>query len=152
MSLGIALKKHHCVSQQRPSARFWLRFICGLQLNITALQCMYLQEALPASLGNQVLVASSILYCLTTVGMAWSCSGLTLMMDWRVETVVWYAGPLLLGLLVAFPDWREVVQSLPVAVSQKLQQLRGQSDGEGVNECRSDEKPTTFEENRNIAS
>eukprot|EP00438_Fugacium_kawagutii_P027386 Skav208433 [mRNA] locus=scaffold1952:37564:48828:+ [translate_table: standard] len=109
---------------------------------------MYIQEALPANLGNQVLVASSILYCLTTVAMAWCCSGLTLMMDWRLETLMWYAGPLFLGLLVAFPDWQEVVQSLPNAVSQKWQQLRGD---EG--ERRSEEKiPTTFEENRNIVA
>ena len=115
----------HCETQGNPGP--WRRFIYGLLMNITALQCIYIQERLPKDQGNQVLVLNSIGYCLVTILMAWSCSGLTLAMDWRLEALF--------------------VQSLPVAVRKKLRNIQKPS----VAEVESGErKNLTFAENRNM--
>ncbi|CAL1163592.1 unnamed protein product [Cladocopium goreaui] len=126
-----------------------IRFIYGLLMNITALQCIYIQERIPKDQGNQVLVLVSITYCLVTILMAWSCSGLTLAMDWRLETLFWCSAPLILALAVGFPDSWKIVQSLPVAVRKKLRNIQKPS----VAEVESGErKNLTFAENRNMAA
>eukprot|EP00435_Cladocopium_sp_Y103_P047516 s2757_g14.t1 len=126
-----------------------IRFVYGLLMNITALQCIYIQERLPKDQGNQVLVLNSIVYCLVTVLMAWSCSGLTLAMDWRFEAIFWCSAPLVLSLAVGFPDSWKIMQSLPVAVRKKLRNIQKPSAAEVEN---GERKNLTFAENRNIVA
>ena len=121
----------------------WRRFVYGLLMNITAIQCIYIQEQLPKEQGNQVLVFLSILYCFSTILMAWSCSGLTLTMDWRFEALFWYGAPLILALLLNFPYTWKLVQSLPVAVSKKLRTQK-------TSEVGREHQPLTLAENRTI--
>eukprot|EP00438_Fugacium_kawagutii_P034726 Skav230810 [mRNA] locus=scaffold851:162374:163768:+ [translate_table: standard] len=127
-----------------------IRFLFGLQMNITALQCMYMQERLPPSLGNQVLVANSILYCFVMIGMAWSCSGLTLTLDWRIEALFWYSIFLILGIGVGFPDWRDVVGSIPSAVFQKGKATAQVTEVESGGCSNEGGPPMTLTDKRNI--
>jgi len=108
-----------------------LRFVQGLLMNITGLLKIYVTEQMPPGRGNQVLVLLSIIYSLVIIFMSWSCGGLTLMMDWRLEAFLWCTMPMVIGLVVAFPNWWAIVQSLPVAISKKLQKkaLRVASQG-----------------------
>ena len=95
-----------------------IRFVYGLLMNITALQCVYIQERLPESLQNPALVSNSIVYCFIQIFMACSCSALT-SLDWRLEALAWYAGPLILALAVGFPDCWQILRSLPLALGKK---------------------------------
>jgi len=99
-----------------------VRFVQGLLMNITGLLRIYVVEQMPPGRGNQVLVLLGIIYSLVTIFMSWSCGGLTLMMDWRLEAFLWCTMPMAIGLVVAFPNWWAIVQSLPVAISKKLQE------------------------------
>ena len=135
----------HCEAKQGNHGTF-RRFIYGLLMNITALQCVYQQERLPKDQGNQVLVLNSITYCLVTMLMAWSCSGLTLAMDWRLEAVFWYTAPLIFAFAVGFPDLWKILQSLPVAVRQKLR-----NSGKPMAEVQSGKRQKlTFAETRHV--
>jgi len=135
----------HCETQGNPCT--WRRFIYGLLMNITALQCIYIQERLPKDQGNQVLVLNSIAYCLVTMLMAWSCSGLTLAMDWRFEALFWCSAPLIFALAVGFSDSWTIVQSLPVAVRKQLRNIQKPSAAEVES---GERKNLTFAENRNM--
>ena len=108
-----------------------VRFVQGLLMNITGLLRIYVVDQMPPGRGNQVLVLLGIIYSLVTMFMSWSCGGLTLMMDWRLEAFLWCTMPMVIGLVVAFPNWWAIVQSLPVAISKKLQEkaLRVASQG-----------------------
>ena len=116
-----------------------VRFIHGLLMNITALQCMYLQERMPSK-GNQVLVFNSIMYSIFTVLMSWSCSQLTLTMDWRLEFLLWGAIPLILGVVIAFPDWWNILQSLPAAFRNHQEASPVAKSGEGISAMTSEEQ------------
>jgi len=116
-----------------------VRFIHGLLMNITALQCMYLQERMPSK-GNQVLVFNSIMYSIFTMLMSWSCSQLTLTMDWRLEFLLWGAIPLILAVVIAFPDWRNILQSLPVALRNHQEPSPVAKSGEGISAMTSEEQ------------
>ena len=108
---------------------------------------MYIQERLTKEQGNQVLVMNSIGYSVFTMLMAWSCSGLSLAMDWRFEALFWCCTPLALAVAVGFPDSWKIVQSLPVAVAKKLRNIQKPSVAEVESgEC----KNLTFAENRDI--
>eukprot|EP00435_Cladocopium_sp_Y103_P050269 s2757_g15.t1 len=126
-----------------------IRFVYGLLMNITALQCMYIQERLPKEQGNQVLVLNSIGYCVATMLMAWSCSGLTLAMDWRFEAIFWCSAPLILALAVGLPDCWKIMQSLPVAVGKKLHNIQKPKPAEVGN---GERQNLTFAENRHIVA
>jgi len=91
-----------------------VRFAHGLLMNITGLVRMYLMENMPPSQGNQVLVLLSIIYTMATILMSWSCGRITLMMDWRLEAFLWCSVPLVVGLVIAFPNWRSVMQSFAI--------------------------------------
>ena len=116
-----------------------VRFIHGLLMNITALQCMYLQERMPSK-GNQVLVFNSVMYSIFTMLMSWSCSQLTLTMDWRLEFLLWGAIPLILGVVIAFPDWWNILQSLPAAFRNHQEASPVAKSGEGISAMTSEEQ------------
>ena len=117
-------------------------------MNITALNCIYVHQQLPKDQGNQAQVLLCIGYCVVTMLMAWSCSGLTLTMDWRFEALFWYGAPLLLALLIDFPESWKTALSLPVAVGKKLHvQKTPVPDIQ-----RDDGKNLTLAENRNIVA
>lgn len=124
-----------------------VRFIYGLLMNFTALQCVYIQERLPAEVSNQGLVLMSLVYTLTVVVMSWSCSGLTLTMDWRMEALLWYAILPMSGLFVAFPDWWNILRSFPMAVASKSRRISWSAQvEEGVKD-----DTLTLADKRNIA-
>ncbi|CAK9066879.1 unnamed protein product [Durusdinium trenchii] len=97
-----------------------LRFAHGLLLNFTALQSIYVQERMPPGRKNQALVANNIFYCLTAIAMAASCRDLTQHMDWRIEVLLWCCLPPTLGVLVAWPQWWNILTSLPAAARRAL--------------------------------
>ena len=97
-----------------------LRLAHGLLMNITGLVRMYLIEHMPASQGNQVLVLLSIIYTMASILMSWSCGRITMMMDWRLEAFLWCSVPLMIGLVIAFPNWRSAMQSFPVAIRSEV--------------------------------
>ena len=82
-------------------------------MNITALQCMYVQDTMPQGQGNQALVVTSIAYCVTAILMVGSFKWLTFAMDWRLETLLWCVPAFLVGLKVAFPNCSMIIRSLP---------------------------------------
>ena len=73
--------------------------------------------------------------------MAWSCSGLTLTMDWRFEALFWYGAPLLLALLMD-PSWK-------MALSLPSKQLHVQT---APSSAPMGEENLSFAEKRNIAA
>lgn len=89
-----------------------VRFAQGLFMNITALQCMYVQDNMPQGQGNQALVVASIAYSVAAIFMVGSFKWLTFAMDWRLETLLWCV-PALVGLKVAFPNCSMIIRSLP---------------------------------------
>jgi len=96
-----------------------LRFVYGLLMNIAAIAQIYIQENMPPGRGNQALVMLSIIYSISTILMSWCCGNLTLTMDWRFEVFLWCGLPLMAGVLMAFPNWWQIVQSLPLAVTNR---------------------------------
>eukprot|EP00913_Durusdinium_trenchii_P007824 g7343.t1 len=88
--------------------------------NFTALQSIYVQERMPPGRKNQALVANNIFYCLTAIAMAASCRDLTQHMDWRIEVLLWCCLPPTLGVLVAWPQWWNILTSLPAAARRAL--------------------------------
>ena len=97
-----------------------VRLIHGMCLNIQGVQYIYMQNCFPGY-GSQLCSMVNTLYALMAMIMAMSCGSLTLYMDWRLESLLWYALPILLGLLVAFPDLGAVVASLPGALARSPQ-------------------------------
>ena len=91
-----------------------VRFAHGLLMNITALESLYMAEK-----GPGCLVLMNITYSMVTILMSWSCGRITTMMDWRLEAFLWCSVPMMIGLVIAFPNWRSVVQSFPAAISKK---------------------------------
>ena len=105
-----------------------LRFAHGLLMNLTGLVRMYLMEKMPPSQGNQVLVLLSIIYTMATILMSWSCGRITMMIDWRLEGFLWCSVPLMIGLVVAFPNWRSLMQSFPVGIEKVSNVVSHNSD------------------------
>ena len=89
-----------------------LRFIYGILMNITAVQCVHVQETMPEERRNQAMVGTCLGYSLVVILVAASCSFDT---DWRIEALFWYAVPMICGLLIAFPDWPQVLQSIQIS-------------------------------------
>ena len=104
-----------------------LRFIYGFLMNITAVQCVHVQETMPEGRRNQAIVCTCIVYSLVVILVAASC---TWGADWRIEAFFWYAVPMICGLLIAFPDWPQVLQSIPSSAwkEKKTSNLTEDSD------------------------
>ena len=117
-----------------------VRFVYGLLMNITAIASIYIQEKMPPGRGNQALVMLSIIYSIVTILMSWSCGSLTLTMDWRFEVFLWCGLPLMVGVIMAFPNWWAIVQSLPLAVTNphRMEVKAKRTSDEGVEESISD--------------
>ena len=95
-----------------------LRFIYGVLMNIVAVQCVHVQETMPEGRKNQA-VSASIANSVVAICLAGASS---LDTDWRIEALVWYAIPLICSLQIAFPHWPQVLQSIPISFSKKLEQ------------------------------
>lgn len=95
-----------------------LRFIYGILMNIVAVQCVHVQETMPEGRGNQALVGTSVIYSVIAIFLAGACS---LDTDWRIEALVWYAVPLICGLLIAFPNWPQILQSIPISATKTVE-------------------------------
>lgn len=102
-----------------------LRFVHGLFLNQTGLIIVHLQEQMPLHLRSQVLVINNCFYSLVLISLAFACGHLT-DLDWRIEAMVWYGLPMVLGLFIAFPNWMEVLASVPQRAC-RLFELKGSS-------------------------
>ena len=94
-----------------------VRLLHGMCLNIQGVQYMYMQNCFPGY-GSQLCAMVNTLYAVVAVLMAMSCGTLTLRWDWRPEALIWFGLPMVLGLLVAFPDLLKVIFSLPGALSR----------------------------------
>ena len=92
-----------------------LRFVQGIFMNITMLQCIYVQDSLPSEWGNRALVCTNVMYCLFDIFMSAICGGPALNADWRIESLLFYAVPMPLGILIAFPNFMEILKSIPQA-------------------------------------
>ena len=90
-----------------------LRFVQGIFMNITMLQCIYVQDSLPPEWGNRALVCTNVMYCLFDIFMSAICGGPALNADWRIESLLFYAVPMPLGMLIAFPNFMEILKSIP---------------------------------------
>lgn len=81
-----------------------IRFVHGLAMNIVLVETMYVQEAVGPRWGNIVLVCLNVGWCLWDIVQAYACGWPMLSWDWRIEAALLYATPLILGLLIGFPD------------------------------------------------
>ena len=105
-----------------------VRFAHGLLMNITALESVYMAEQ-----GPGILVGMNMIYSMVTILMSWSCR-ITTMMDWRLESFLWCSVPMMIGLVIAFPHWRSVVQSFPAAIGKKSREKSHAASQENVAE------------------
>ena len=97
-----------------------LRFIYGVLMNIATVQIVLLQMRMPADRRNQAVVWKNVFYSIVSILVAFACGGPTLNVDWRLEALLWYALPPLLGLCVSFPNWWTTLRSLPSIAKSKL--------------------------------
>ena len=104
-----------------------VRFAHGLLMNITALTQVYFAEQ-----GRGYLVGMNMMYSMVTILMSWSCGRMTRMMDWRLEALLWCSVPMMIGLVMAFPNWLSVVQSFPAAISKKSRSTVASASGQNV--------------------
>ena len=92
-----------------------VRFTQGLLLNIVFLETVYVQEAVPPGWGNAALVSANVGFCLVDISQALLCGRPMLFWDWRLQTLLFQSVPLLLALLIGFPNRWEILCSLPAA-------------------------------------
>lgn len=98
-----------------------LRFVYGILMNIATVQIVLLQMKMPADRRHQAVVWKNVFYSIVSILVAFACGGPTLNLDWRLEALLWYALPPLLGLCVSFPNWCKTLRSLPSIAKHKLQ-------------------------------
>ena len=98
-----------------------LRFVYGILMNIATVQIVLLQMKMPADRRHQAVVWKNVFYSIVSILVAFACGGPTLNLDWRLEALLWYALPPLLGLCVSFPNWWKTLRSLPSIAKHKLQ-------------------------------
>ena len=103
-----------------------VRFIYGVLMNIATIQIVLLQMRMPESRRNQAVAGKQVFYSVVSIMVALLCGGFTRNWDWRLEALLWYAVPPLLGLYVAFPDWWQRLKSLPSVAQTRMQKIEMQ--------------------------
>lgn len=101
------------------SMLFGVRLLHGICLNIQGVQYIYMQNCFPGY-GSQLCSLVNALYSVVAVVMALICGTWALHSNWRLEAFLWFGLPILTGLLLAFPDLRSVLLSLPRALSPAI--------------------------------
>ena len=93
-----------------------------------------------AEQGRGYLVGINMMYSVVTILMSWSCGRMTRMMDWRLEALLWCSVPMMIGLVMAVPNWLSVVQSFPAAISKKSRNTVASASGQTCGSLGSREK------------
>ena len=102
-----------------------LRFIQGLLMNIVFLETIYVQEAMPAGWGNLALVCINVGFCVVDILQAFASGGFMMSWDWRIQAALLYSVPLILALLMGFPNRWAILRSIPAASKTLWSPLSG---------------------------
>lgn len=90
-----------------------VRFVYGIFMNMVLLETIYIQEAMPEGFGIPALVSINVVFCCVDIFQAYLCGGPMFYWDWRLQAGVLYSVPLVLSLYIGFPNWWDILCSIP---------------------------------------
>ncbi len=97
-----------------------VRFVYGIFMNVVLLETLYIQEAMPEGFGIPALVSINVGFCCVDIFQAYLCGGPMFDWDWRLQAGLLYSVPLVLCLYIAFPNWWDILCSIPKSSKRLL--------------------------------